>query len=34
MTKVAMFVDDFSATGVIINSIAIARRLHDRGGAG
>lgn len=31
MTKVAMFVDDFSATGVIINSIAIARRLHDRG---
>jgi len=31
MTKVAIFIDDFSATGVVVNSIAIARRLHDRG---
>lgn len=26
-----MFIDDFSATGVVVNSIAIARRLRDRG---
>lgn len=29
--KIAIFIDDFSATGVVVNSIAIARRLHDRG---
>jgi glycosyltransferase involved in cell wall biosynthesis len=31
MIKVAIFIDDFSATGVVVNSLAIARRLHDRG---
>ena len=29
--KIAIFIDDFSATGVVVNSIAIARRLHDQG---
>jgi len=31
MTRVAIFIDDFSATGVVVNSIAIARRLLERG---
>jgi glycosyltransferase involved in cell wall biosynthesis len=31
MTRVAIFIDDFSATGVVVNSIAIALRLLDRG---
>lgn len=29
--KVMIFIDDFSATGVVINAIAIARHLRDRG---
>lgn len=29
--RVAIFIDDFSATGVVINAIAIARYLHERG---
>lgn len=29
--RVAIFIDDFSATGVVINAIAIARHLHERG---
>ena len=29
--KVAIFIDNFSATGVVINAIAIAERLHARG---
>ena len=28
--RVAIFVDNFSATGVVINAIAIAKHLHDR----
>lgn len=31
MMRVAIFIDDFSATGVVINAIAIARRLHEHG---
>ena len=30
MKRVAIFIDDFSATGVVINAIAIARHLQDR----
>jgi glycosyltransferase involved in cell wall biosynthesis len=29
--KVAIFIDNFSATGVVINAVAIAGRLHQRG---
>jgi glycosyltransferase involved in cell wall biosynthesis len=29
--RVAIFIDNFSATGVVINAIAIARYLHERG---
>ena len=31
MKRVAIFIDDFSATGVVINAIAIANRLHAEG---
>jgi len=31
MKRVAIFIDDFSATGVVTNAIAIARHLQDRG---
>ncbi|HXG80268.1 MAG TPA: glycosyltransferase [Sphingomicrobium sp.] len=29
--KLAIFIDDFSATGVVTNAVAIARHLNDRG---
>ena len=29
--KILIFIDDFSATGVVVNAIAIARHLHERG---